>query len=331
MHMDASTTWQAFLTSTASLEVAQSTDTAGSTLLCPLPDYAVLEVVGPDSARFLQGQLTCNLDKLDGDHGMPGAQCSVKGRVLTSFLLGQPEPERYWLRLRRDLLEPIAALLGKYIVFSKARLVPQPDLLVVGLQGIKSADLLSRLGATPAGAHATRAIADGLSYQRDTAGHRFECWLPVEGAQSLLAQAQQLGVELGTEAAWALQDIIAGEVDVGAAATDQFLPQMLNYDLTDRVHFDKGCYTGQEIVARAHYRGQVKRRMGRYAVATPTPPSMGAAVLGENGREIGTVVAAATAGDGASELLAVTSDPGDQQLQLDNLPLRAIPLPYAIS
>ncbi|MDX9873326.1 MAG: hypothetical protein RBS88_00330 [Spongiibacteraceae bacterium] len=296
---------------------------ADATVCCPLP-AAIIEVAGPDSATFLQGQLTCHLENITPERGAPGAQCSLKGRVLATFLLGQPATGRYWLRLPADNAALTTQALAKYIVFSKATIAVADDVVVLGLYGPAASELLRAAGASCGGQHQTAAMDGGLIYQRDADGLHFECWLTTAAASALL---RQLGPRLQPVAPsfWELLDIRAGEAAVDAATRDQFLPQMLNLDATGAVRFDKGCYTGQEVVARAHYRGQVKRRLRRFS-CTDLPADT---VTDASDSSVGTVILKAPSETGW-ELLAVVAGSAGAVLRAGETALRAESLPYAI-
>lgn len=278
-----------------------------SSVIVPLAHYAVLSVQGPDSAKFLQGQLTCNVLEVDSAISTPGAYCTQKGRMLSSFQLAQRAPEHYWLRMRSDLLDNSARTLGKYIVFSKAKLLPRDDIAVFGLHGADTAALLrSIFGQVPTTINGTCVADDGLLLQRDAAGTWFECWLPMASASAFWQRCRAQCAAAGTPY-WRWLGIRAGLGEVSAATAELFIPQMLNYHLTGAVSFKKGCYTGQEIVARTHYRGQVKRHLQRAACEGPAP-APGSEIIGPSGQALGHVVDSAAVDEGHAELLAVIGD-----------------------
>lgn len=301
--------------------------------IIPLSHYGLLAVEGIDAEKFLQGQITCSAVDVSTTLSSPGAYCTVKGRVVTSFQLMRVGADRFLLRMRRDLLDNAAQTLSKYIVFSKAKLAPVDNLIGIGLHGPNSGALVRELfGAAPAGINATITAADGFALQRDAAGTWFECWLPQPAAQQLWQRGLAQGSTPAGTDYWHWLTIRAGLAEVSAASADTFIPQMLNYHLTGAVNFKKGCYTGQEIVARAYYRGQVKRHLIRATLSGPAP-AVGAAITDADGRAVGSVVnSVATAADSA-ELLGVCggdAENHDQNLQIDGVILRPQTLPYAI-
>lgn len=303
--------------------------------IVPLAPYGILGVHGVDSARFLQGQLTCDVLGVDAALSTPGAYCTQKGRMLSSFQLMLREENHHWLRMRADLLENTARTLGKYIVFSKAKLAPRDDIVGFGLHGAAAAALLQELfGAVPHGPNATLAARDALLLQRDAGGTWFECWLPVDAAAEFWKRCATRGRAAGS-AYWRGLVVRSGFGEVCAATAELFIPQMLNYHLNGAVNFKKGCYTGQEIIARTHYRGQVKRHVQLAQCSVDAPPPAGADVLGPNGQIIGNVVDAVRADAGRCELLAVVADTdpalGPLHLADGMAALTPIPLPYAIN
>lgn len=304
------------------------------TVIMPLPQYAALAVQGPDSAKFLQGQLTCNVLEVDTTHSTPGAYCTQKGRMLSSFYLAQREGDHYWLRMRSDLLDNTARTLGKYIVFSKAKLLPRDDIAVFGLHGSNAAAIVQSIwGALPSGINSTSVSDDGIVLQRDASGTWFECWLSMAAAANFW-QRCRAQCNAASSDYWRWLTIRAGLGEVSAATNELFIPQMLSYELTGAVSFSKGCYTGQEIIARTHYRGQVKRHLLR-AQCDGAAPAAGSEVIGANGHVVGNVVDSVAIDAQHIELLAVVSDgdlaSGAIQLAHNGNVLRPLALPYAIN
>jgi folate-binding protein YgfZ len=308
---------------------------AATLTITPLAPYGVLEAHGPDAAKFLQGQLTCDVREAGPARSTPGAYCTQKGRMLTSFQLLQPADDRLWLRMRSDLIDNSAGTLGKYAVFSKVKLAPRTDIVGFGLHGAGAANLLQELcGGVPDGQNGTLPAGDALLLQRDSAGDWFECWLPATAAAEFWQRAVQKARAAGTEY-WRWLVLRSGFGEISQATAGLFIPQMLNYHLNGAVNFKKGCYTGQEIVARTHYRGQVKRHAQLVSCNAALPPAPGAEVLGATGKAVGNVVDSALADNGCCELLVVVTDneatAGAIELDGAVAALTPMPLPYAIN
>ncbi len=194
-----------------------------------LTRYGVLSVKGDDARDFLHAQLTIDMQSLAGERAALAGWCSAKGRLLATFLV-IPAPGGFLLQLARDLAPAVAKRLGMFVLRAKVKIADESDAWV-------------QYGIWNAG--------------REQPGVRVD-----EGRFLQLVPAAEPQPEANAdEAHWALQEIRAGRPLITAATQDQFVPQMVNLEKLGAVDFRKGCYPGQEIVARAQYRGQVKRRM----------------------------------------------------------------------
>ncbi|TFF41122.1 folate-binding protein YgfZ [Pseudomonas sp. RIT623] len=304
---------------------------ADSAFFCSLTHEGILAVRGSDAGKFLQGQLTCNINYLSDDHAGLGARCMVKGRMQSSFRI-LPEGNGYLLAMACELLEAQLADLKKYAVFSKATLADESAAWVrFGLhQGEAALRALNLCVADEAGATARH---DGLIAVRASAG-RVELWAPADQAGAV---HEKLAATLpeGTLNDWLLGQVRAGIGQVMGPTRELFIPQMINLQAVDGVSFKKGCYTGQEIVARMQYLGKLKRRQYRLALAETAVPQPGAEIFSPtHGSSVGEVVIAASSGS-AVELLAVLSADAvaDDNLHLGNLEgprLTLLDLPYEL-
>lgn len=256
----------------------------------PLQTDSLLLLQGPDSAGFLQGQTTANFKDVAALSVLWGAFCDVKGRVIADFLALVIEGDKILLRVSADLSVPLQEHLAKYLMFSKAELTP----LAVPPWGILGADRLEALGVRAPMPPGKATIAGG-GWVVDLQ-HGAALWLPNLEEDGIPAGVQAAAPEV-FEPAWALNNIDRGEVRVVANTSGRYLPQDLSYDLAGWVSFDKGCYTGQEIIARLHWRGTAKRRLYRGSVAG-TQPQVGVSLWEvEDTRAVGSIVA--VAGDSA--------------------------------
>ncbi len=253
------------------------------TTLIPLPQFGFLRIEGRDAISFLQGYTTCDVESLDAGHSRIGAICNLQGRMLTSFRIVR-EKDGLLLRMSRDLVPATVEFLQKYIVFSKAEMHDVS-------QEVSCYGFIGNLAGFPA-------VKEEVSHQQDfiavrvSAEERFEIWqtgseISIEGA------------EPETENEWNRAEIEAGIAWVQSATAETFIPQMFDYHLTGGVDFDKGCYLGQEIVARMQYRGNLSRRL----LQGTGNLQVGDRLHDESGRDIGTVIASA-----AGHLLAVVQN-----------------------
>ncbi|MDF2793360.1 MAG: folate-binding protein YgfZ [Pseudomonas orientalis] len=304
---------------------------ADSAFFCPLTHEGVLAVRGADAAKFLQGQLTCNLNYLSDTQASLGARCTQKGRMQSSFRI-LLQGDGVLLAMASELLEPQLADLKKYAVFSKSKLTDESAAWVrVGLANADQA--LSALGLALSVETDSVVRTEALIAIRVSPG-RAELWAPAEHSESLLSQLAAIlpQAELNE---WLLGQIRAGIGQVMPQTRELFIPQMLNLQAVGGVSFKKGCYTGQEIVARMQYLGKLKRRLYRLSLVAAQLPEPGTLLFApSHNSSIGEVVVAANAGQ-SIELLAVlqaeAADNGDIRLgSLEGPGLQLLDLPYAL-
>lgn len=306
-----------------SVEEITSPDT-GVTRLIPMTEHSLLSISGADAKKFLQGQVTCDVNRLDSDNWCLGAHCSPKGRMISSFLLATDNDELL-LRLRDNIAESALAALRKYIVFSRAAIAPS-ERLPIALSGALPSDLPFPLPEP--GKFGNHPI--GTLVRRTT--DLLEIWVRPTHLQQVLDMLSS--VVTPSAADWLrLYHVRAGFAEVEAATQEKFIPQMFNFQQIDGISFKKGCYTGQEIVARMQYRGQLKKTLLRAVVdsVTPIPPDT---ELHDTNGVVGTVVESVNLGH-QQELLAVASrDKTDQPVMQLAPPINAkiqwSPPPYAI-
>jgi folate-binding protein YgfZ len=300
-----------------------------------LEQEALLHITGPDTLKFLQGQTTCDTRKVDPQHALPGAFCTPQGRVVCDFLLCELAPEHFALRLRRDIRASSAAAFGKYIIFSKAKIdAASEDWIVIGVWGEDASRALAEIfGELPAGRFGARCADDFVLVQTDELGEQFECFLHQRSSSAYLARMETL-MSAGSEPAWQARQITSGIARIEAATVGEFVPQVLNYDLTGHISFKKGCYTGQEVVARLHYRGKSKRRA--YAAELPGQAACtaGAELVDPvSGQNIGNVINGCHVAGKTLALVATTAEGVENGLRLgaiDGPVLTVLDLPYAL-
>ncbi|MBS7661537.1 folate-binding protein YgfZ [Pseudomonas lalucatii] len=304
---------------------------AETAFFCTLSHEGILAVRGPDASKFLQGQLTCNLNYLSETRSSLGARCTPKGRMLSSFRIVSVA-DGYLLAMAGELVAAQLADLQKYAVFSKSKLADEGDAWVrFGLSGGDGA--LVSLGLDLAQEADCVARAHNLLALRLGDG-RSELWAPASEAPTLRARlAAQLHEAPLND--WLLGQIRAGIGQVLGATRELFIPQMLNLQALGAVSFKKGCYTGQEIVARMQYLGKLKRRLYRLALDDRQLPEPAVELFSPvHGSGVGEVVLAARSGEGI-ELLAVLQEDAikDGRIHLgapEGPPLHLLDLPYSL-
>ncbi|CAM3415703.1 YgfZ/GcvT domain-containing protein [Pseudomonas floridensis] len=304
---------------------------AHSAFFCTLSHEGILAVRGVDASKFLQGQLTCNFNYLSDERSSLGARCTQKGRMQSSFRVVF-EGDGCLLAMARELIEPQLLDLRKYAVFSKSKLTDESAAWVrFGLQDGDGA--LTSLGLdlaqeTDAVTRANDLIAIRVSPSRA------ELWVRAEQADNIRSRlASHLGE--GSLNDWLLGQIQAGIGQVFIETREEFIPQMINLQAVGGVSFKKGCYTGQEIVARMQYLGKLKRRLYRLSMQGETVPTPGTALFSPvHASSAGNVVIAARSEQGI-ELLAVlqadAAESGDVHLDsADGPSLQLCELPYTL-
>ncbi|UVL60601.1 folate-binding protein YgfZ [Pseudomonas sp. B21-032] len=304
---------------------------ADSAFFCTLSHEGVLAVRGSDAGKFLQGQLTCNISYLNEHTASLGARCMVKGRMQSSFRI-LSEGDGYLLAMTRELLEPQLADLKKYAVFSKAKLTDDSAAWVrFGLHD--GAAALPALGLEVPVQTDAVTRHNGLAAIAVSAG-RIELWVPAEQAPAVQAQLAAQLAEAGLND-WLLGQIRAGIGQVMLQTRELFIPQMINLQAVGGVSFKKGCYTGQEIVARMQYLGKLKRRQYRLALAEGDLPQPGTEVFSPtHSSSVGEVVLAAHSEQGCELLAVLTADAvADNNLHLGSAEgprLELLTLPYEL-
>ena len=275
-----------------------------ATIVADLTHNAVIRVSGDDAAAFLHGQFTNDVESLAAGAAQWSGWCTPKGRLLATFLLVR-RADDFLMLLPAEIAEPVRKRLTMFVLRSKAK-----------LEDVTAAT--ARLGV--AGPAAARAIGAGLGHepavlqaaQREGAtcvrldAARFVVLAPAESAATLRAALGSGTVPSGVEA-WDAAGIRAGVPTVLAATQEAFVPQMVNYELIGGVSFKKGCYPGQEIVARMHYRGGLKRRMALAHFSGPEAPQPGDELFSAafQGQSAGQVANAAPSPEGGFDALVV--------------------------
>lgn len=304
---------------------------ADSTFFCPLSHEGVLAVRGVDASKFLQGQLTCHMDYLSDAKATLGARCTQKGRMQSSFRI-LLEGDGVLLAMAHELIEPQLLDLRKYAVFSKSKLTDESASWA--RFGLNDADdALDSLGLTLSQDTDSVVRANDLIAIRISPA-RAELWVRADQAADVRGRlAAQLPE--GSLNDWLLGQIRAGIGQVFAQTREEFIPQMINLQAVGGVSFKKGCYTGQEIVARMQYLGKLKRRQYRLSLEGTDVPEPGVALFSPvHASAVGNVVVAAR-GDSGVELLAVLQADAveDGNIHLgtaDGPALRLRELPYTL-
>ncbi len=296
-----------------------------------LAHSAVIRVAGADAASFLHGQLTNDFTALGLGEARLAAYCSAKGRMLASFVGFKRSHQEIWLACRADLVPASLKRLRMFVLRAKVRLDEGgDDAMLLGLAGSAIATLDP---TAPSMAAWTRRELDGASLVRLPDGAGVPRWLwagSAAQAAAVLASVPVLALEH-----WDWLEVRSGVAPIVAATVEAFVPQMLNYELVGGVDFQKGCYPGQEIVARSQYRGTLKRRTALLHAETALQPGQEVYGSRDPAQPSGLVALAAPAPGGGwdalVELKLAALDDGLLHLgAVDGPALAVLPLPYAL-
>jgi tRNA-modifying protein YgfZ len=310
-------------------------DAAEGCRLFDLSHLGLLAVRGEDAFGFLQGQLSNDLRELSESHVQWSSHCSQKGRMLASFLVIRVG-DAFYLQLPTQRIPDLLKRLRMFVLRSRVSIEDASDDLVrIAIAGDCAKAAVSACSLPVPELENGLAVADGIAVVRlPGPTPRIEIVGPPEPLRAhwdtLRAQAAPANTD-----AWTLLDIRAGIPSVYNETADTFVPQMANMQLIDGVSFHKGCYTGQEVVARMQYLGKLKRRMYIGEVASDTPPQPGDALFSPDSTSqqgSGTVVAASPVDKGRYALLAVVeikaAESGEVRLSEDGPPVRLEAPPY---
>lgn len=277
-------------------------------VMCDLSHKGLIEVHGDDSKSFLQGQTSNNFNDIDDTHSLLGSYCSPKGRVLTSFRAFKRK-ESYFLTLARDNVQPTLKRLRMFVLMSKVILEDANDALVrFGVAGPNAeAELERHAGGFPVEVNDVLPL-DQLTIVRGYGHHpRFEIYGTLDACKALWEKLNVNCAPIGADA-WDLLNIRSGIPEINNETWEMFVPQMLNLQRLEGVSFKKGCYPGQEVVARMHYLGKLKRRTFRVLFNTDEIPTAGTPLYSKEDDGVqaaGNIVSAVKNPDGGIEALAV--------------------------
>lgn len=273
---------------------------------CTIVERSLIRFAGEDARSFLHNQLTCDVANLAPEGATYGGYCTPKGRMLATFLLWAAE-DGFLLQLPATLRESVQKRISMYILRSKVRAADASgDYAQFGIAGEGAGAVVERLLGAPAAGTTLRVVrtAGGMALRLPRDRYLLLVPRPQEARVAAELAARSNGV---SEALWSLLDIEAGVAGVLPATQEQFVPQMLNLDAIDGVSFSKGCYPGQEIVARMHYLGRLKERTHLARLPADAEPRAGDKLFGADlgTQACGTIANAARTPEGDWAILAV--------------------------
>lgn len=310
--------------------------TVEGSIITDLSHYGLLQVEGADAAVFLQNQTGNDVRKVNPQYSQLNCYSSPKGRMYAVFRLFQAG-QSYILRMPAELIPAMHKRLQMFVLMSKVKLsVANDSLLRIGVAGPAAGDALqNEIGQVPQSVNETAAHKD-LIVVKVPGKLRYEVYGPPEAMEALWQRLNPRLTPVGCDA-WPLLDILNGIPTVYAKTSEHFVPQMANLQLIDALNFKKGCYPGQEVVARMQYLGKLKRRMYRFefeAFSAPEPGTEIVALIDGLPHETGEIVDARGLGGNRYTALAVLQSSNlGQALRLKDAAgplLSAQGLPYEV-
>ena len=308
--------------------------------VAPVTDLGLIAVAGEDAAGFLHNQLTNDVEHLGAAEARLAGYCTPKGRLQATFLYWR-DADAVYLQLPRAIQAPLQKRLSMFVLRAKAKLRDATGedafAAVLGLGGAKAeAALRAQVGDLPPAPYAKTGNDKGTVIRlADALGAPRYLWITSAATAQAAFPALTGELALGDNAAWQLAAIHAGVPQVTQATQEQFVPQMVNLELLGGVNFKKGCYPGQEIVARSQYLGKLKRRTALASVENAAARAGDEVfAIGDPDQPCGMVVNAAPNGHGGADVLVemkLASLEDDVRLGASTGPaLRFQPMPYPL-
>ncbi len=317
---------------------SRTVDITQTDILCDLSYLSCIRVSGEDAPSFLQNQLSNDVTAVTDSHWQFNSYNSPKGRMVACFNLFRVGDD-YFIQLPNDIIHPAQQRLTMFVMRSKATLENVTNQYVS--VGIAGPNVINQLNAAnipvPATPHDIAQQEDYCILRMPDASPRFILFGQIEQLQALWSQ-WRTNMQLTGANTWRLLNIRAGLPTIFDQTRETFIPQMVNYQAIDGISFNKGCYPGQEIVARMHYLGNLKKRMFMAHVETNIPPQPGDKVYSSDishTQSIGNIVDAQQSIDNKVEALCVmqikSTETNTVHLQDATGPrLDLQPLPYSL-
>ena len=324
--------WPAFI---QALNIPTTAQTLSDNAIYPITALQCLEVAGPEAGKFLQGQLSCDINTINSELSGLGSHNTPKGRMLSSFRIMQCDEHRYWLAIDQSIIDAAEKALGKYIVFSKAE-TSHTEVITIGLHGKQAlANLQSIFPNLPGESYQQSSIEGGFIICTSAEHKSYELYINPQQALALWPKLCD-GLAIQSSEQQKLIQHELGLAFVEQASFDAHIPQTFNYQATPALSFTKGCYTGQEIVARMQYLGKLKRHMYHYRLHSTGPLKAGDAVnIADKKQAIGDIISAVETAEHEWDVLMILTDAGAQAdalftAQAQMTQLQKIALPYSI-
>ena len=308
-----------------------------SDIICDLSHFSSMVIAGEDATEFIQGQFTNDVNGVDEDHSQISGFCNNKGRMINNFRLFQHQ-QNYFISCRSNLVEDSINHLQNYILRAQVAIQDTSEQLIhIGVSGNNADSLLSpfidKLSTT---VNCVSHDDDYIFIRVPGTTPRYEIFCSFEQAKTLWASISKKA-NIVNSSCWDYLNIRNGLAFVDSVTSEEFVPQMVNMDLINGLSFEKGCYTGQEIVARTHYLGKQKRRSYRLRIISDIEPKTGAQLATESSTEnqyTGTLVTIYQTAKNEYEALAVIQIKSAEQEKLKlkgaEAEITLLELPYSL-
>ncbi len=305
--------------------------------MAAITDQGLIAVAGEEAASFLHKQLTNDVEHLGLNEARLAGYCTPKGRLQATFLMWR-SADAIFLQLPRELQAALQKRLSMFVMRAKAKLSDATPDSIIGLGGAKATAALEQLfGSVPASPYSKLEHELGtLVRVADAFGQPRYQWYASAAAAQAAWPALAATLAVGGDDAWRLSAIHAGVPEVTARTQEQFVPQMINLEILGGVNFKKGCYPGQEIVARSQYLGKLKRRTALASIGGATAQAGDEVfAMADPEQPCGLIVNAAPNGDGGVDVLVemklAALDQDDVRLaSAQGTALRFQPMPYPL-
>lgn len=311
---------------------------ANESFMALLDDLSIAMIAGDQRHEYLHGQITVATKNFDAGKAKIAAHCDFKGKMFSAMVVSEFE-DRFLLCMHKESALESLAQLKKYGVFSKVEIALHEDLNIVGIAGNSEIKTLKALFPDIQSIHMQVTSNEfGQTVCFDDTSLRYLCYLTEKGKQRLLDKSNTN--EFASAQLWNMLEIEAGIGNIQKTTIGQFVPQMLNFQSISAIEFDKGCYMGQEVVARTKFLGKNKRATFLLETSEGTQANLisGHNVevqIGDSWRRGGVVVRAAI--DDAKQLKMLAVLPNDTtigslvRLKDTNIELRVMPMPYEVT
>jgi len=305
------------------------------TYFCPLDHFGSVSLSGQDAQTFLQGQVTCDVNKVTQLQGQAGAYCTPKGNVIANFDL-MAHADTLLLHMPLSMVDATLKAMAKYIVFSKAQLLDaSSDWCRFAVWGDNAiACITDTFGSAPDNRLDTVQNEHGLAWANNADSNEFIVYCHSNAKAHVMSTLEQQA-SLAEVSNWEARQINQGLIYVTPDISDSYVPQMLNLQATGAINFKKGCYTGQEIVARMQYLGKLKRHIFIGQVTTHHALEVGQQIDASKRKNVGRVTSVAPTGENSYSFTAVINrtEAMEDQLHLheqEGTDITLSPLPYEI-